>query len=67
MELWINTETGEVTDTLPDWISGYGDTEPWKKIQDISHGEVIVIIGRLQKRIAALEAEAYSGPEDVSG
>lgn len=67
MEHWINTETGEVTDTLPDWISGFGDTEPWKRVHDISHGEVIALIGRLQERIAKLESDAYSGPEDVSG
>lgn len=67
MELYINMETGEVTDTLPWWDAGYGDIAPWKRVEDVTMKDMVLIVGRLQKRVAELEEESYHGAEDVGG
>lgn len=67
MELYINLHTGQVADALPYWDAGYGTIAPWKRAEDVSMRDMVLVVGRLQKRIMELEENASSGAEDVGG
>lgn len=48
MTEYINTDTGETVSTLPDDVQGYGDTFPWKHIEDVSIKDLCILVGKLR-------------------
>lgn len=64
---YIDMETGKITNELPEWVRGYGDTSPYKRICDLTTRDLAELVSVLMARVAELEANSYSGPEDVGG